>query len=76
MSGKIGDQWVGIQAIPSRVFANWPAFFSFGLVNYVTSMIIDAVPNLGGYAGLVERAAIGGARDVITMVTWESIRNK
>lgn len=65
---------MGIQQIPGRVLANWPAFFSFGLVNYVSGMLIAALPQMSGYAGVMERAAIGGARDVVTMVTWEATK--
>ena len=57
------------------MFGNWPAFFSFGLVNYVTGMMLSTLPPMSGYVGLVERAAIGGARDVVTMVTWEAVKD-
>lgn len=74
LEGAAMKQYAAIAQIPGRVLANWPSFFTFGLVNYVSGMLLSAVPNLGGYAGLVERAAIGGARDVITMVTWEATK--
>ena len=68
------QQYAGLATIPGRVLSNWPAFFSFGLVNYVSGLVLSAIPTMSGYTGVVERAAIGGARDVITMVTWEATK--
>lgn len=57
--------------IPMLVWQHWPAFFSFSLVNYISGMVLMSVPQVGGYAGLVERAAIQGAVQVLDHVTWD-----
>ncbi len=68
------QQLSGLSEIPGSVLQNWPVFFSFSLVHYVEDMVISAIPNLGGGAGLVLNAAIRGAREVINFVTWDKLR--
>lgn len=50
------------------------AWFSFGVVNYASAMLLNAVPRTGGTMGMIEMAALGGMRDTIRMVTWDVIK--
>lgn len=75
LQGQAGAQLGKIMAIPGVVMANWPAFFSFALVDYVSRTVFAMVPEGGGGAtGLVMRAAKSGARDVVKMATWDAVK--
>jgi hypothetical protein len=71
---KMATQFEGIKAIPGTVFANWPAFFGFAAVNYISGMVLRLLPRVDGLPGLVESAAISGMVQVIDHVTWEKLR--
>jgi hypothetical protein len=74
IQGQAMDQVSRISSIPMRVLNNWPAWFSISLVNYAAGMVLAAVPRAGGMAGTVLDAAVNGAAQTITMVTWEAVR--
>lgn len=67
-------QLEAIKNVPGRVLANYPAFFSLGLINIVTATVINAVPSLPGYGGDVLNAALNGFADVTKHVAWEATR--
>jgi hypothetical protein len=75
VQGQMGSQLTKIMSIPSTVMANWPAFFSFALVDYVSRTVFALVPEGGGGStGMVMRAAKSGARDVVKMATWDAVK--
>jgi len=73
---KTWDQVDAIMMIPSRVFANWPAFFSFGIANAAAQTAISAMPAVNGPVGMIINYGLLGFRDVVKQVTWEAVRNK
>lgn len=74
VSAVVKDQANKISNIPMTVWYNAPAWFSFGVVNYVAAMVLNAIPQTTGTAGMIERAALGGMRDTIKMVTWDAVK--
>jgi hypothetical protein len=61
--------------IPGRVLANWPAFFGIALVDYVTGMVMNSLPNMGGgMIGLVYNSAVNGASRVVDHVAWDTLK--
>lgn len=79
MMGSAGDaaskQLAGIKQIPGAVLNNWPAFFGFTTVDYITGMIMRVIPDAGGVLGTIETAALSGMLKVINHVTWEKLRS-
>jgi len=71
VQGQISSQWTKVSMIPSLVWSNWPAIISFAIVDYAGGMVLGAIPSVGGTLGRVEGALIGGAAQVINMVTWD-----
>ncbi len=73
--GQLMDQWQRIMTIPSVVVSNWPAMISFAIVNYVSDMVFQSIPNpVGGTAGRGFLAVLNGGRDVVNMATWDAVR--
>lgn len=72
--GRLMDQLTRIMNIPSGVVHNWPAWFSFSLVNYISAIALNAVPNMGGVAGTIINAGVNGAAQTINHVTWEAVK--
>lgn len=73
-SEAAGKQLNGLKEIPGVVLSNWPAFFGFSVVRYVSSLVLGMIPNVGGVAGRLETVAMAGAVDVINHVAWEKLR--
>jgi len=70
----VESQIMGLKEIPMVTLANWPAYFSFAAVRVVSGTVINMIPNLGGYPGVIVNAGIAGFTDVVKFVTWEKVR--
>jgi hypothetical protein len=71
VSGELQSQVGKMSQIPATVLRNWPAVFAFSVVNYITGMIVGALPQADGTSGAVERALINSTASVIRFVTWD-----
>jgi len=68
------QQFTGMKNIPGDLWANWPAAFSFSLVNLAAGAIINMIPEPSGLLGTVISAGINGGREVLQFVSWENLR--
>ncbi len=75
VQGQLMDQWGRIMSIPMVVVSNWPAAFSFAVVDYVSEMVFRNIPRTGGFAGMIVGNFVNGARDVTKMATWDAVKN-
>ena len=75
VQSKFYAQVEAIKNIPMRIVSNWPAFFSFGFVDFAINSLINMVPMVDGGAGTVLTYTLRGMRDTTKQVTWEAIRN-
>lgn len=78
LSGMIGfggvqEQLSKILTIPSRIGSNLMGVLSFGLVDYISGMVLVQIPSVMGTSSPV-LYGIRGLRDVTKMVTWEAVR--
>ncbi len=76
VSSKLNAQIEGVKNIPMRVVANWPTFFTFGLVDWVVNSIIFAIPAVDGMGGSVLTGTLRGMRDTFKFVTWGAIGDR
>lgn len=73
-SNKLNAQWNALCQVPMMTLSNWPAFFTFAIVDAVAGMAITALPRMSGTGGTIERAAITGFAQVVNFVTWDAIK--
>lgn len=72
---NIVSQQVDImKSIPGQLYQAMPVMFTFSLVQYATSVVINAIPDIGGPVGLIVGAGINGARTVVNLVLWDSYK--
>lgn len=71
---KFAQQWGGLLNVPMQTLMQWPAFFSFALVRTGAGMVINAIPNVGGYPGMILNYGILGFSDVVKFVTWDNVK--
>ncbi len=71
---KLYAQLEAIKGIPMKVICNWPAFLSFGLIDWAATAIIRGVPGMTGTSGEILDIALNGFRDTTKFVTWEAVR--
>ena len=68
---------VAVMAIPSILASSinhWPAAISFAGVGYVENLILSAIPNPGGMAGMFLAAWARGWVQVVNFATWEEMK--
>ena len=65
-----------IGSIPMKVWMHWPAFFIYAVVDFGYDFVLRALPQVGGTAGTVETALIGGMTRVIDHVVWDSVTKR
>lgn len=75
LQSAAGQQFEAIKAIPGAALGYWPAFFTFSLVEYLEGMVISAIPNPGGTAGIIINSGLRGMTRVVQMVTWEAVKS-
>ena len=74
---QLMTQWEGITKIPERVWKNWPAFFGFAVVDYVSNIVYTALPaNPGTNSSLnaAYQSVVRGSARTVDFVAWEALR--
>ncbi len=72
---KLWAQVEAIKGIPCKILLNWPAFLSFGLIDWAATAIIRGVPGMTGVSGEILDIALNGFRDTTKFVTWEAVKS-
>lgn len=72
---KFTKQWTALMAVPGVVLMSWPAYFTFAAVRTISGMIINVIPQVGGYPGVVVNSAILGFSDVTKFATWDAVKS-
>lgn len=65
-----------VGSIPMKVWNHWPAFFVYAVVDFGYNAVLRLLPQVGGTAGTVEIALIGGMNRVIDHVVWDSVTKR
>lgn len=76
IQNQLYAQIEGIKNIPMRVVSNWPAFLSFGAIDYVVNQLVSLVPMVDGAAGTFVVGVLRGFRDTTKFVTWGAVGDK
>lgn len=73
---EAGRQFEALKKVPSTIYTNWPAVFTFPIMELVEGVIFQAIPNVGGYAGLIVNSALRGTAQVARMALWDAIKSE
>lgn len=74
------DQYERIMQIPGRVLNNWPAFFGYAVVDYLSTLVIQMIPvTVPGVPGnnivnSVYQSGVRGGVKVLDQVTWDTLK--
>jgi len=75
LTAQFRKQWDAVSQVPGDMMTKWPTFISFGVVETLSSILLQALPVIGAGSilGTAYEATVHGMADSIKFITWDRI---